>query len=519
MADSLCNGDYKQLTEVINNAFMAVTDDMQALCVPTESAPPEHLPQEYVVSVYETMKRLASINTSKAMGPDKIPNWLLKSCAITLAPAICCIWNTSLQQGKVPVSWKTGNICPIAKIPIPTDPNKHLRPITLAPQLSKCLEWFPRKWILETIADLIDPQQYGSLPKHSTVMALAELVHKWISVLETPKTSVRILFLDFRKAFDRVDHTTVIEKLESMGVPSVLSKWMKSFLSGRKQCVKINNSVSKETYVKAGIPQGTLLGPVTFLIHINDLQPGLDTVKFVDDTTLWEACDIQDAGHLQQAADKVLEWTDANKMQLNVDKTKEMVISFSKSPVACPQITMSDSSIERVDSFKLLGITLNSKLTWHNHIENIHKRASQRIYFLTLLKRAGVSPADIIHVYCSMIRSLLEYACVIWHPGTTNQQSATLESIQKRALKIALPDLCYEQALLQAGLLSLELRRENQCRQFFEQIKSSGHKLNYLLPPKRPEKNLRHQRQYEPPRLRTKRLKQSPINYGLFKFQ
>jgi hypothetical protein len=363
---------------------------------------------------------------------------------------------------------------------------------------------------------LLDPHQYGSLQNRSTVIALAELIHQWITNLEKPGVCVRILLLDFQKAFDRVDHGIIICKLKEMGVPDFLVHWLSSFLSGCKQRVKIMDKYSTTTQINAGVPQGTLLGPITFLAHINDLSPPCATVKYVDDTTIWETCK-RDGGdsNIQMAADNVTEWCATNNMKLNVDKTKEMLIYFGKTPPSITPINIDGKQIEKVRTSRLLGLTINDRLNWSDHIQGLCKKAAQRMYFLILLKRAGIPTDDIAQVYMSTIRSLLEYACVIWHPGLTQKESNMLEDIQKRAMRIIYPQHSYTEALNEGSLELLSVRRNNQCQNFFHDIQKPDHALYHHLPPERPIRNLRAQRRYEPPRARTNRLKKSPINYGL----
>ena len=206
-------------------------------------------------------------------------------------------------------------------------------------------------------------------------------------------------------------------------------------------------------------------------------------------------------------------------MQLNTDKTKEMNICFGKRPPTFDPVKIDGRKIGHVENFKLLGVVINNKLTWHDHIDYICGKASQRIYFLILLKRAGKHASDIVQVYISKIRSVLEYACEVWHPGLTQEQSDMLEHIQKRALHVAYPDKDYVEALAVSELYTLKERREVQCKKFFQNMTDDSHKLNHLLPKKRNVPTLRTTRMYETPRTRTDRLKNSPVNYGLFKFQ
>ena len=181
---------------------------------------------------------------------------------------------------------------------------------------------------------------------------------------------------------------------------------------------------------------------------------------------------------------------------------------------------MNDRIIKRVSLYKMLGVVFNDNLTWDDHVDYMCQKASTRIYFLTLLRRAGSSPEEICEVFAAIVRSVLEYASELWHPGLTKSQSLCIEHIQKQALDIAYPDYEYLEALRVAKLESLEMRREKKCESLFRAIQDPSHKLYHLLPKVRENQpNLRKVRQREPMRARTVRFKNSPINYGLHKFQ
>jgi hypothetical protein len=207
-------------------------------------------------------------------------------------------------------------------------------------------------------------------------------------------------------------------------------------------------------------------------------------------------------------------------MQLNCEKTKEMLVHFGKKPCTIPPVTIDDKEIERVTQAKLLGVVLSNTLDWEAHVEYMCSKASRRLYFLTLLRRAGVDPKDIVRVFTSIVRSVLEYACEVWHPGLTQEQTKTLEHIQKRALHIAFPQLDYEGALAASGLDRLSVRREAACRTFFKSMLEPTHRLHHLIPAKRNlTRSLRDTNQYPLPRVKTERFKRSLVTYGLFNFQ
>ncbi len=522
MANTLCDGDMQCLADKINTAFASVCLDIEAITPDDDFTigPDSLVADKYIISVSQVEKNLSKINTRKAIGPDGIPNWVLCDMATNLAPPICAIWNSSFRDAYIPTIWKSGNVAPIPKINPPMRVDKDLRPISLTPVLSKGIEWFARDWVMEIIDDLLDPQQYGSRKGCSTLLALAEWTHKWIIAVENPGILVRILLLDFRKAFDRVDHGILLQKLANSGIPNFLLKWIAAFLCERQQRIKTGQVTSQWATMNAGVPQGTLLGPVCFLLHINDLQTEVESVKYVDDTTVWEACNSSGQNSkIQLAADQAVQWSTRNNMILNTDKTKEMLVNFGRKTPSFPPIQVDGQNIESVRSFKLLGVIFNNKLTWTDHVESICSKAARRIYFLCLLKRAGLPPSDIVAVYCSVIRSVLEYACEIWHPGLTQEHTKTIEHIQKRALDITFPCTPYSEALTISGLESLEKRRESQCKKFFTDLSKPEHKLHHLLPELKPDRNLRHTRKFNTPKIRTNRMKHSPIFYGLYNFQ
>ena len=207
-------------------------------------------------------------------------------------------------------------------------------------------------------------------------------------------------------------------------------------------------------------------------------------------------------------------------MNINPTKTKELVISFSKAKTETTPVVIEGKHIETVEKTKLLGVTIQNNLRWDTHVEDMYKKASKRLYFLTLLKRAGLHSAELLKYYRSVVRSVMEYSSVVWHSGLTKDQSLSLEHIQKRAFKIIYPELTYSDALDVSNSQTLEDRRKQQCVTFFVKMQRENHKLNYLLPPKRTNTyNTRNFLKYPLPRVKTDRLKRSYIPYCLFNMQ
>ena len=208
------------------------------------------------------------------------------------------------------------------------------------------------------------------------------------------------------------------------------------------------------------------------------------------------------------------------RLEINKSKTKEMVIYFGRkySNLDIKPTFVGDCEIERVCSFKLLGVVVSSDLTWNEHVSYIVSKASRRIFVIQQLLRAGTVLNDIVTVYCSLIRSVLEYACQVWHSGLTLQQSKEIESVQRRVMRLVLPDVTYKESLQIVGLEKLATRRENLVKSLFNEIKCERHELNYLLPRRSLSEcnhNIRQIHPYIVPRCRTNRPLKSCLFYGI----
>ena len=199
------------------------------------------------------------------------------------------------------------------------------------------------------------------------------------------------------------------------------------------------NSYSAWKKINGGLPQGTRLGPLLFAVLVNSLLkdwPG--RVKFVDDTTAIEVIPRCSPSFLPIVVNQISDFANERGMVLNPKKCKEMIITFLKYKHSENDIFIGDDLVERVNSFKLLGVWLTNNLSWELHVDKLLKKTNSRIYALRRLKKAGLNPSDIVHIYCSLIRSQIEYASPVWS-GLPNTLSVLIEVVQKRALKIAYP--------------------------------------------------------------------------------
>ena len=257
----------------------------------------------------------------------------------------------------------------------------------------------------------IDDKQFGGGVGTSTMDALVEMIHHWCEATDRCGTYVRIVLLDFAKSFDLINHEKTLVKLKANDVPPHMLRCMGSFPLDRTQQVKIGKPMSSVGNPNGGVPQGTVSGPRNCIVFINDLTTRAPIYKYVDDSTIVEVCQEGDNTQIQELVDMVGILTNQNDRRLNSETCKEMIIDFSRNyslTSGIQSVTIGEQLLERVEHAKMLGATISNNLNWSKHVDNIVSKARTCVYMLYQLKSAGISQNDLVKIYVSVIRSVLE---------------------------------------------------------------------------------------------------------------
>ena len=340
------------LANLINDTFLSPMQDFIPLSAESFQLSQDHsTEQPFVVSTHAVYLQLVSINPRKASGPDGIPAWLLKENADLLSDTISDIINSSFAERRLPPSWKSADTLPIPKQKPIKDVNKHLRPISLTSILSKVAEEFVvAEYLRPSILKKIGDNQFEAIPKSSTTHALISLVHSWAKHTDGTGSTVRVVLVDYRKAFDLIDHALLAGKLLALDTPVGVSFWTMDFLTDRTQRVKLGeDSLSEWRNVPAGVPQGTKLGPWLFILMIDDINTSNSNLwKYVDDTTIAECVHKKKGSRIQSDVEELIAKSNQNKFQLNESRWKELRISFAKSAADFAPIVINGKAIEVV---------------------------------------------------------------------------------------------------------------------------------------------------------------------------
>ena len=452
--------------EVLNNFFSGVftREDINTLPLVQQCKLMQDFP-EVLFTPDIIKKKLDKLKTGKSPGPDGVHPKVLKELSAVLAKPLAIIFNKSFESGCLPDEWKIANVIPIFKKGNRHSPANY-RPVSLTSIVCKVMESIIREHMLSHMLEnkLMSDHQHGFLPRKSTVTQLLETLEIWTDALDRGE-SLDTIYLDFMKAFDTVPHQRLATKLQKYGIEGNTLRWIQSFLTGRKQQVIVNGCKSSFKEVLSGIPQGSVLGPILFVIFINDLPEIVSCgIKlFADDAKIYRTVNsMEDCDDLQKDLLEMENWAKQWQMKFHPNKCQVMRIGRHH-----PDYTyvMHDNStgqplnLEESEVEKDLGVFVDNRLSFTKHIQQTVSKANK---IVGMIRRTFkyLDEKMMISLYKSQVRPILEYGVTIWHP-TLKKDIKSTEAVQRRLTKLVphLKDLSYPDRLRRLKLPSLTYRR------------------------------------------------------------
>ena len=419
------------------------------------------------------IQEIKNISVHKSSGLD-LPSYFLKICFELLSIRLLVIMNKSLYTGYFPIKWRRAIIVPIPKISIP-DEIGDLRPIALTPLPGKILERFVHTQLLSHLNryNILTEFQNGFRKNHSTIDTIFKFTTD-LQVNKNNKLNTIALYIDFKKAFDTVNHKLLIEKLENMQIKNNVLNWICSYLTNRTQYTRLGENISKDMEVKTGVPQGSILGPLFFLCYINDITNICKNTKillYADDTVLYKGiseCEkFLDMHNFQQDVDRLVLWCQRNRLSINIKKTKLVFYPANQNAVNNMNnvIKMQGLSVDYVTSYLYLGVDIDNMLTFKKHYNNTFKNVSHKLFILRKI-RYMINVKAALDITKTMLCSVIDYGNIFL--SSCNQADLNdMQILQNNALRC-----CYgvfdprDGHILylhkQANMKMLDIRRKKQ---------------------------------------------------------
>ncbi len=406
--------------------------------------------ENHVITVTEDEVRraLKGVNIRKAAGPDGITGRVLRSCADQLAGLFTSIFNESLATSVVPTSFKKSIIIPVPKNSKPSCLNDY-RPVALTSIVMKVFERLVKSHISTSIPVTLDPLQFAYRSNRSTDDAISHILHSSLTHIDSSNGNyARLLFIDYSSAFNTIVPTKLTNKLTGLGLNTSLCDWIQDFLTGRPQVVKVGQYTSNSITLNVGAPQGCVLSPLLYSLYTHDCvssHRSTSIIKFADDTVVLGLISNNDETAYLDEVERLTSWCQDNCLSLNVSKTKELIVDFRKRHLLpYTPLVISGTPVERVSSFKYLGVNISEDLTWTTHIQTQVKKARQRLYHLRQLRKFRVSPTILKTFYAGTIESVLSQCISVWYGNSSSQDCKALQRVVRLAERIsgsALPSL------------------------------------------------------------------------------
>lgn len=472
---------------LFSDYFKSVFDNIPA-CEPPEFSPSASAISPFELSVPDVRNAIIALDISKSIGPDEIPNSLLKQCVEGFSNPLHILFNESLSIGSFPSVWKISHIVPIhkkgSKIPV-----ENYRGISILSAIPKMFECIVHNHLYRWVEPQISNCQHGFLKKRSTVTNLAEFISRTTQWM-MKGSQVDTVYTDMSKAFDVVNIDAMLAVMPKYGINGLTLNWLRDYLKERVQYVKIEQTKSTSFKVQSGVPQGSHLGPLLFVMVMNelpDLLPGVYILIYADDVKIFLPVEsLKDCHLLQHSIQRFL--TFCKMFGLQVNATKCSIVSFSRRNVKLiHDYSMNGCAISRKESVCDLGVELDSELNFNRHIEKMVAKSNSLFGFIKRISRDLDDPHAIISIYNAFVRSVIEYASVTWQPFY-DVHKKRIERIQKKVLRFALRNLGwrgempdYKSLCLLVGTETLENRRLTADALFLKDILTGKLYSPYLL--------------------------------------
>ena len=468
--------DSKAIADALQRQFSSVYSNPESLLkklpVPASPELDSLIQEDFIVHDEDIISAISEISVGSAAGPDGVPAILLKQCAKSLAYPIRILWEESYRRGEVPSFYKESHVCPIFK---KGDRSKtaNYRPVSVTSHVVKVFERVMRKKIVTHLEsrDIISSKQHGFRSGRSTLTQLLAHTNEVYNGLRSD-LDVDTIYLDYAKAFDKVDHQILLLKMARYHINPKIIKWVNSFLVDRTQEVVVNGAHSYSAGIVSGVPQGTVLGPVLFVIFVNDLAERVQHSSisfFADDTRLSkQILTVDDCEKLQLDLEASIAWSNENNMELNSDKFQLLIHRANPSDIMelpfakdfCIYRVSDSVQIDPIEKVVDLGVQVSQDGTWSAQIHQMAIKATSVAAWVLSVFRSRDRKV-MLTLYKSLIRSHLEYCCPIWHPYKV-EEVQRLENVQRNFTSriIGMSRLSYWDRLKALGLMSLQRRRE-----------------------------------------------------------
>ena len=434
--DGILKSDAISKANILNKQFQTAFTPDNNDNIPNKGPSPYQPITNIHITTNGIYKLLSNLKPHKAAGPDKIKTEVLKECNDPIAQILTIIFQKSLSTGTIPKDWKHAIVCPAYKKGDKHNPINY-RPISLTCICCKIIEHIVSSNIMKHLElnNILYDLQHGFRPARSCETQLVSFLHE-LSKSNDERIQTDIIIMDFAKAFDKVPHRHLLYKLEYYGITGTTLDWIRTFLTDRTQTVALEGVESNKVPVTSGVPQGTVLGPILFLIYINDFPEYIKHSKlrlFADDSIIYNNIkNTKDAQNLQLDLDAACKWESDWLMKFHPDKCNVLSVTQKRKPIQY-NYTLRGHPLLKVKNAKYLGITIQDNLKFDKHINNITNKANQTLGFLKRNLKIQSSKVK-EHAYKALVRPKLEYSSTVWDPHTKSQINQ-IEKVQRRAAR------------------------------------------------------------------------------------